>query len=834
MDYRENNNPENKQWSPSSLREGNILRRIEDEIDLRLQLIRIVKNWPWLLISVFAAMAVGTVLTKTIHPTYKTQATLLIEDSRRKTSLDLFETFLSSYYNAQLDFYNKNEIFKSRTLSREVVLKGDFWVTYKEDGFWFNREIFGYELPFVVIPDTSKVQITDTEIPIKIIDENSFEILEHKPGNAAVLVFRGDTAMVAKNINAPKGLFKFGENIESEYCSFRVQKGRSGRVPGNKYYIQFKTVDQLVTEFKPNLDIQPSSKGSSVFELNHKGQNIEKSKTFLRRFMDQTIQFTLQERVIITNKTIDFIDEQIGFVYDSLNLVENDFEKYKSNNQIIEISKYGEDLLEKFNQVGEEKIKEQILLNYLDYLENYIIKQNQIDAIVAPSVGELNEPILTETLKKLNDLATERKLLQQNFSDKYPEIKRIEERIGQAKMILQEGIKQARENVKQRIVNINSRIAKLEESLRGIPSAERKYLNIQRKYVINENIYNYLLEKRAEAGIAKASTVSEISLLDDPEYSELLSPKANLTFSVSLLIGLLIPIIIIFLDNLFSNRIKDISIIPDFTSIPVLGTTGHNEFDRTTVVLDKPKSSVSESFRNVRSNILYFTKGKEKAVIAVTSTVPEEGKTFCSISIASVIALSGKKTILVGMDLRKPKIADDFGLENDRGVSSVLIGKHSLSEAIYKGPHENLDILLSGPIPPNPGELILSEEYLKLIEDLKNLYDYIIIDTSPIGLVSDALDLMKDTDLNLFILRHNFSKKQYLGYINHIYNQGLIPKIALLVNDYVHSEGAGYGYNYNYGYVYAYDYGQGSKDYGYHEKINLSWKKRLKNLFRLK
>ena len=242
------------------------------------------------------------------------------------------------------------------------------------------------------------------------------------------------------------------------------------------------------------------------------------------------------------------------------------------------------------------------------------------------------------------------------------------------------------------------------------------------------------------------------------------------------------------------------------TDIPILGIVGHSQIKSNLIVLDKPKSGISESFRSIRINLSYIAPDKEKKVIAITSSISGEGKTFCSINLASIIALSGKKTLLMGADLRKPKIYDDFGLSNLKGISTYLAKKSTISEIINKTRIENLDIILSGAVPPNPADLLGSARMGELMDELKLKYDYIILDTPPIGLVADSFLLFKYSDVNIYIVRHNYTEARLLEKIDGFYDEGKIENLSIIIND-LYAKDAKYGYGYEYGYGYYSGYG---------------------------
>jgi capsular exopolysaccharide synthesis family protein len=359
------------------------------------------------------------------------------------------------------------------------------------------------------------------------------------------------------------------------------------------------------------------------------------------------------------------------------------------------------------------------------------------------------------------------------------------------------------EELKNRITSFNNKINKL-------PEAQKKYLILKRQYEYNEKTSVYLQQKRYEASLAKAGTESDHKVIDPARLDNAIpiKPRKGLAYFIAILIGFFIPIAFISLRDFFSDTIYSKSDLKHITKIPVLGLVGHSDKPTSLVVAKGTKSIIAETFRALRTNIQYLSADKKKKVITITSSIGGEGKTFTAMNLAAIFALAGHKTILVGGDLRKPKLHEDFQVDTSKGLSSYLINKSELSDVIIETEIENLHVIASGPTPPNPAELLDSPKMKNLITTLNKTYDYVIIDTPPIGLVTDGVILMQHADVNLYIVRHNYSKRKTLGIINNLYNQKQVENVHLIINDCTHSS-SGYGYGYGYGY--------GASGYGYYE-----------------
>ena len=330
-------------------------------------------------------------------------------------------------------------------------------------------------------------------------------------------------------------------------------------------------------------------------------------------------------------------------------------------------------------------------------------------------------------------------------------------------------------------------------------------LKITRKYNLKDNIYSTFLQKRSEAEIVKAANVSDVDFIDSAKDigGGLMGPKTGINYVLAALMGFLIPIVIIFIFALLDNNLNSIEDIQKQTNIPIIGVIGKKNTENNLSVFEKQKSPLAESFRAIRSSLQFmYKKQKEKGakILMITSSVSGEGKTFCSINLATVFALSGKKTVIVGLDLRKPRIFGDFNIDNLTGVVNYLIGQKTIEDVTQVTHIPFLDLITSGPIPPNPSELLMGESMEELIEDLKKKYDYIILDTPPIGLVADALELAKFCDATLYVSRQGFTKKEMLSVVNEKYKRGELNNVSVVFNGFQNKSKYGYGNGYGYGY----------------------------------
>ncbi|MEP4373763.1 MAG: polysaccharide biosynthesis tyrosine autokinase, partial [Algoriphagus sp.] len=389
-----------------------------------------------------------------------------------------------------------------------------------------------------------------------------------------------------------------------------------------------------------------------------------------------------------------------------------------------------------------------------------------------------------------------------------PQVKSANQRLIDLNSSIREILDNVDRNNQMTIADLEKRRTVIESSFRNLPKAEQNLIKIQRQQSLTENIYNFLTEKRAESAISKASNVPANKIIEYARSGGQISPVPSRIYGIALFIGLFGPIMIFLVREFFRSKIEDPKFLERKLKIPVLSTILLNKSDENLVVFTNGKSGIAEGFRSLRSNIKFLVPKENQLTFMITSTISGEGKTFCALNLASVYSLTGKKTILIGCDMRKPKIFNDFGLKNDVGLSTFLSGQEDdYKKIIKKSGHENLDIIVAGPIPPNPSELLFSVYFEQLVTALKSDYEVIILDTPPVGLVSETLDLLTLVDFTLFIFRQDYSEKSFIDAVNGLKLQKGLKNIYAIFNGLDASKVSygGYGYSYGYGYGYYTD-----------------------------
>jgi tyrosine-protein kinase Etk/Wzc len=792
-----------------------------DSLDFKRFLSLFISNWYWFAIGLFISISIAYGINRWSQEIYTVSSTLLIKDDKfGGSNAELANIFPgTNAFKSQQNLKNEIGILKSFNLNYRVMVGlPEFHVDYIGVGKRGVVETRMYNsCPFVVIFDSLEKQIIGQKVGIKLISAQKYRL------------------ELDDNKNFSKEL-SFGERFNEMGFDFIVQlrvKNQPGFNPkaSNKYYFYFNSPVSLANLYRNKLSVVPIQEEASLVTLTVSGFVPDQEADYLNKLMAVYLEYGLEVKNKTAGQTLDFIDNQLGLISDSLHVAEGDLERFRFNNRLIDLSKEGSIIQSKLEEIDKEKTTLQLQESYYLYLKNYIESKNESKDIVAPTIMGVTDQLLIKLVNDLAQVQQEKKKLAMNLNESAEPLKIFEANIITVRTAINENIIGGLQNIERLKAENENRLNMAEMEVKRLPSTERKMINIQRKFDINNTVYTFLLEKRAETGIAKASNVPDNRIIDyaGAFSSARIKPKERQNFMMALILGLFFPLVGIFLIDYLNNKIIDKRDIEKGTNAPVLGYISHNNLKTETPVSERPGSTLAESFRSVRTNLKYFVKENECPVISITSTISSEGKTFVSANLALIIASNGKKVLLVELDLRKPRIHKIFNISKETGISNFLIGQEEFENIIYKTESENLWYSPSGPIPPNPAELIDSPAMQDFIMKAKKQFDYIIIDTPPVAIVTDALLVSDLTDFYLFVVRQRYTSKNTLGLIDELYNNENIKSVGIVINDisltgyygyglrYGYSAGYGYSYGYNYygDYVYS-KYGYTDKEKGYY------------------
>jgi tyrosine-protein kinase Etk/Wzc len=762
------------------------------------------KNW-WIFFSIIAiSYAIGYYYAYTLPDVYAAQTQLLLKSNDQDNPSSLIGgsgamgalSGFSGYMN-MINTATETIVIQSHDLIRSVVEKLNINVSYFIDGRLRKTEVFG-SLPFKVTPYFLNNELYEQEIRLNIIDRYHFRITYTKGDNT----MSQDGAFGDDFINTDMKL-----HIAST-GALNMNQSSIDKMKEINYLFRIHRTEYLVSTYSSAMSVT-NPEYTNVLDISVKDIIPSRAIAFLDTLNNLYINNTVQTQVRINTNTLNYIDKEMGEVTDILDTIEISMEKYKEKRDILDIDKEEDDYFQSYDNLNDDKAAAQLELQALNDLEQYIIEDKDPEFLPPSVYVNTDDDFLTESTTEL--YSTQLKIIEahNNNTEENPSISDAKNKIKLMKKDLLTYISNSRKAYNDKLASIDSSINSSIKDIRTIPEKERGLMNIQRQEDVNEDLYEFLLQQRATTIIAKAAIIPESRVLDEARSLGVVEPNRKKVYIAAVGIGAVIALIIIFIRLLFFDRIENIQELKAKTTLPVLGEilsaplTG----DLTFAVEDNPKSPLTESFRTLRTNLQYMASDIKSKVVLFTSNGPSEGKTFCSLNMGAILAKADKKVLVLEFDLHKPRIHKVLNMSPDVGLSTVIIGKTPVRDAIVPSPIHGLDIILCGPVPPNSSELVLSEKIKDIIQFGRENYDYVIIDTPPLGFISDALILMNHSDINLFVLNTKFAYKEAIDYVQEIVYSNKIKNFGFVLNN-VKRKKSRYYYN-RYGYYGGYGYGYG-------------------------
>lgn len=764
-----------------------IQRRNDDEIDLRLLFQEMRRNWHYFLFSIILFSIGALLYIRFTLPVFEARTSILVKDTKN-TSKNIEDIFTGDLFGNTKNIATEIGILKSRSVLDETIRELNLGVSYFSHSPLFKVPLYKNQ-PFSVEVLRITDGVFDETFQLTILDSSRFK-LETDITNSYL-----------KNYSY-SSTHRFGEEIKNANFTIKIDKQSigSGASEEEDFIFVINSMNKMIAGYQESMKAEPLNKDATIVEITIQDHIRERAEDFLNTLGKVYINRDVKDKSSVAALTLKFVDEQLTEISTTLHSTEQELQKFKEEKGTVNLSEESKAYLERVTTIDADRVKAEIELESLDYLYDYVSGNKTLTQLAPASLGT-PDPLLIELITQLKQLQNKKQSLQFGSSSQSPALLVLEEQISETKKALVENINNIRNRTRVTLQGINGQLLAYENNIRKIPNIERELLGIQRNFSVNENIYLYLLQKKAETGIAKATAVSDNKVLDEASVNDKpVIPSNKAVLIITCMLAFFVPLIILLLKGYLKNTISNREDVEKLTKIPIIGVVGHLSDGERLIVAKKPKSSIAEAFRSIRANLMFFGLADQHKIVMITSSVGGEGKSFSTLNLATVLSLQNHKVIIVGMDLRKPQLVQDLGISNDKGVSTFLIGKISMDDVICKTNIENLDIIPSGPVPPNPAELLAKKETKDLLEKLKDRYDYIIIDTPPVGIVSDAMMLMNYADINVFILRENYSKKQYIKTINEYYTQGKVKNLCILLNDAGLNQHYGYGYGYSYGY----------------------------------
>lgn len=772
----------------------------EKALEIRYVVAKYIRYWPWYALFIILFFTGTYIFHRYTVDEFEVTGSIVIKNSSTPEARILDR---SNIFNTGINLENDILRLRSKNLSREALKKLHFDVEYYAKTNIKDIELYDRS-PIRVEVDWNHLQVTDTPVELEVLSEKTFRL---NPAQGGLMDFNAVQASGDESIY--NKTYTFGEAIETARSKFAVLLINPGRIGD---VIVFKLINPTALEDNWARAIQVNSVNeySSVLNITTTTKVVEKGRDYINSLMQSYIDYDLNEKNKIQENSIAFIDEQLGFLEDSMKAKQRELLSFKVNNKLLDVSAEFSSILSKMGTLDEKNAELDYQLQYFEEIKDYMEqKSKDFSDVIAPSVIGVPDPLLNGLIQTLVTLSQDRRKLLATVNENHPEVIKIDVQMEKVQDALFENVVNLIANTQKQKLSVEREIRAYDSEFATLPESESRYSDIFREFQLRENIFTYLLEKRVEAGIARAANVSDNAILDVAKRGTLVFPKKTQNYGLAIALGFLLPFGFIVIRDMFDDTIKDQRDLKKHFMIPQLGVIGYSTKDTNKVVLDHPKSAVAESFRSLRSAITYLASGKNTKKILVTSSVSGEGKTFTSLNLASAMALGSKKTVVVGADLRRPKLATYFDHTEKVGLSTYLIGKASAEQIVLPTQHQNLYFVPSGVIPPNPAELLQTPRLKEFLDYLEAHFDIVVFDTPPMGLVSETIDLMRLFDINLYVVRQNYTNKDHLVMINDLFNNKQVRNVYGVFNGILNS---GYHYEgYNYGYGNTYLYSQNNK-----------------------
>lgn len=769
-----------------------------------------LSRWYWVAITVSIALCGAWLYLWYTPPIYQTGASLKLEDSNPAVNTPGSQMAMQNY-----NYTDKIQAESFTIRSNEVISNAiktlDYKISYYLKGRVRTTELYP-NVPFVVeIIKQDSVNFGRSRYAVKGIDASSFEISS------------------AEN-EATKAKMKYGQLINMGNMTFRIKD----KIPINStYQFKFNSIDDFIGRAMGGLSIGEAARFTNVMGLSQTDANAVFAADILNAIMNEYVKYDVIQRRRSARQTVDFINNQLGFINTEAGKSGSTLANYKTQNGIVDMSSSTSMTVGKLADFEKQKTELNLKLLGIKQLEDQINNNRNKVEIGVDLEGDLSTGLGT-LVTQLNTLLANRELKLNQFNPESQPVKQVEQQIANIKSGIRNSISGLRKNNEATARYIENQIAGVTQSMSTIPVKEQNFVKLQTNFEVNNKVRSYLSEKKLEAEMNAAAIVPGASIVNPayPSYYAI-SPDSHKAYSTALMLGLASGFGLILLVRFLNPYIYDKETVEGLTHTPIIGVIRKfpdyiDQDSRQALSLAKPKSVFAESVRSVRTNLSFLASHKESKVICITSEISGEGKSFVTINLASTLALIEKRVILIAADLRKSKLHKAFGSDNKKGLSSLLSGQATLEQVMIHDDVHHIDFIPSGPVPPNPSELLHTMAMKDLLQQLEKDYDYVLVDTAPVGLVSDAIPLIRSSDINLFVIRSGVSEQRAANIPERLSREYGLSNLAIILN--------AFGDDALYSNYYTTDYSRGGgnstyyySDYsgyagsGYYDDENRKW-----------
>lgn len=742
----------------------------QEKDNTRSDYLKFLRHWPWFAVSCLVCLTICLILYKMTPETYQVQSRLLIYGEENKKSSEL--SFEEKRYTEKPNINDQIGILQSYSIFREAIKNLDWKTTWYKNGLFGKTELYKNE-PFDVIEQSDASNLPNVMIDITALNDKEYLISVD-----AKTVIQGVEQLVQFKEKA-----YFNTPFRNDYFHFSLnnKKGEAGE----KYSFVFNKENLLTAAYQKKVVLTANAKESQVVIIESKGQVPQKEADFLNELNNVFIRFGVEKISLTSENSVSFIDSQAVAVQQSLKIAEENLNNYKRSNQLMNLGQEANLVYSKLGDTESQKNEIDQVLQYYYNLRNNAGNSEKIGQISSPPFVRESNDGLNDMVTKLKELYTKREVLSMTVTKISPNYIQLEKEIQMARQGIEETLNNLISSTEREKQNIDSRYHSVQSRLTGLPEAEKNLISMQRDFDVNNELYNFLLKKKAEAAISQASIAPQAKVIDPAlsEYAVRLGPNLLLYAFAGLFFGIVIPFILILLFGIFNNKIETVKEVESRLMVKILDEIIHHKYKSNLPVIEYPQSGITESFRSLKVKLLNKFQEPWQKVISINSLISGEGKSFISANFAAILSMSNKRVLLVGTDLRNPTLHLFLDTKAGDGLSSFLKNETDFDEIINKTSTPNLFFVQAGAVPQNPSELLENGRFEEFMNTARGQFDYIVLDNAPLLLVPDANLTTRYADISLFILRLNYSRKDEVSDINKIVENSGIKNAYVILNE---------------------------------------------------
>ncbi len=770
----------------------------KQEVDLGYIVGKVLGNWYWFLLSLVLCLALTTIFVIYVSPNYNITAQVLVNGDQSKgiTSGESETDILSSLglFSTPTNVNNELEIISSRTLLEKTVHDLQLNVIY------YGQGPVRYEETYTNSPFFIKILNLAPIVKPNFFGDNTSPVEYYMHINKDSVNFEDKNTDSVFNA-------KFGDTLRFKYGTWVLENNPAVVETDPKHDIGMRiyTYDYIYSLYSAIYTAILTNEDVTTIDMDLTSPVPKKGEDILNHIIQLYVKSDIDENNKIADSTIAFIDQRLIGVTRDLMGIESTIEQFKKQNNLASIPDQAKLLVDNTLTLNTQLAQQQVQIQVVKDLENYLEDEKNNQRIM-PTTAPIQDPAFVASLEKYNALQIERQNNLLTSTENNPMIKGLDIQIEQQRGVLLKMLQSFENGLVVNKNDLTNRSGIVAGAIQKVPTQEKIYLDYSRQQDVLQQLYLYLLKTKEQTEVSKSDNIDPIRIINAPESDPLpYFPNKILFFLGAFIFGIMIPSMVLFVKELLRNKITVPEDITTVTNVPLVASISHTKSENPVVVTSTSRTAISEQFRALRTNLQFIANKATDKVILVTSSMSGEGKSFVAINLATTLGFSGKKVLLMEMDLRKPKLSANLGLDNNVGFTNYIVSDIKIDDIIKpSGINDNVWIISSGLIPPNPSEIILNEKVEKLFAEIRHNFDYIVIDTPPIGLVSDAILIGKYSDISMYVVRQKYTFKKQLEIVDDLYQNNKLKNLNIIFNDIKKVAGYEYGYGYGYGYSHGY------------------------------